>query len=44
MEHIAFPDECYKQPKLTEYAEIEFETCSTHVNDNSSCGAAFALN
>lgn len=39
--HDAFPDECYKQAKLTAYAETEFvnpatETRSTHVHDNSA--------
>lgn len=36
MAHIAFPDERYKKPKLTAYADMEFETRSTDIN-NSSC-------
>ncbi len=36
MAHVAFPDEHYNKPNSQQHPEMQR---STHVNDNSFCGA-----
>ncbi len=43
MAHVAFPDEFYNKPKLSNMQRWSLR-CSTNVNDNGSCGAAFTVN